>query len=290
MPTLVHTTPHGKLYRGDALELMAQMNQESIDLFFADPPFNLNKEYGKNVDDNLAESEYTDWMYSWLDLAVPLLTDGGAMWVYNLPKWNLLAGAHLIRNPDLTFRHQVAVSMKSSFPIKNKLYPAHYSLLYFVKGKRPRVFNNVRTPFERCRHCGGLIKDYGGHFKKMNPAGVNLTDVWTDLSPVRHKSTKFRKANALPEQLLERVLSVSSNEGDMVFDPFGGSGTTYAVAERMHRSWVGIEIGDVDPIIARLDGSRVPDVMPNTGDSARHRGTRGQVPDPGIELEIHKLF
>lgn len=76
----------------------------------------------------------------------------------------------------------------------------------------------------------------------------------------------------------------------MVFDPFGGSGTTYAVAERMHRSWVGIEIGDVDPIIARLDGSRVPDVMPNTGDSARHRGTRGQVPDPGIELEIHKLF
>lgn len=290
MPTLIHTTPHGRLYHGDALALMEQMDRKSIDLFFADPPFNLNKEYGKKVNDNLSETEYTDWMHTWLDLAVPLLSDGGAMWVYNLPKWNLLAGAHLMNNPDLTFRHQVAISMKSSFPIKNKLYPAHYSLLYFIKGKRPRVFNNIRTPYERCRHCGGLIKDYGGHFKKMNPAGVNLTDIWTDLSPVRHRSTKYRKANALPEQMLERILSISSNEGDTIFDPFGGSGTTYAVAERMHRSWIGIEIGDTDPIIARLNGSRIPDTMPNTGASARHRGIRGQLFDPTTELEKQMSF
>lgn len=286
MPTLIHTTPHGRLYQGDALALMEQMDQGSIDLFFADPPFNLNKEYGEKVNDDLSETEYTNWMHSWLDLAVPLLSDGGAMWVYNLPKWNLLAGAHLMNHPDLTFRHQVAVSMKSSFPIKNKLYPAHYSLLYFIKGKRPRVFNNLRTPYETCRHCGGLIKDYGGHFKKMNPAGVNLTDIWTDLSPVRHRSTKFRKANALPEQMLERILSISSNEGDTIFDPFGGSGTTYAVAERMNRKWIGIEIGDTLPIIARLNGTRIPDVMPNTGASAKHRGIRGQLFEPTAELEI----
>lgn len=267
-------TNHGTLYQGDCLELMKQMEPGSIDLIFADPPFNLNKEYGKKVNDKLSDAEYLDWTFAWLDAAVPLLSPGGALWVYNLPKWNLSAGAHLMQKSDLMFRHQVAVSMKSGLPITNKLYPAHYSLLYFTKGK-PRHFTKLRTPFELCRHCGGMIKDYGGHKNKMHADGVSLTDVWTDLSPVRHRKTKYRQANALPEKMLERVVSISTQEGDTVFDPFGGSGTTYAVADRMHRNWIGIELGDVEPIVYRLRGERVDGVMPELGDGAAARGQRG---------------
>ena len=239
-------------------------------MIFADPPFNLNKDYGGNINDNLTNSEYIKWTFQWIDACIPLLSNGGALWVYNLPKWNIITGAHLMEDSRLTFRHQVAVSMKSSMPIPNKLYPAHYSLLYFIKGKRPQSFTKVRTPFERCRHCGGLIKDYGGHFKKMNPDGVNLTDVWTDLSPVRHRRTKYRQANALPESMLDRILAISGFAGATVFDPFGGSGTTYAVAEKKHMKWVGVELGDVEPIIARLQGSKVNNVMPglDRGDAA----------------------
>ena len=279
---LVFATEHGKLYQGDGLELMQSMEAESVDCIFADPPFNLNKEYGDGINDKLDDNEYLDWTYHWLDSCCRLLVPGGALWVYNLPKWNIPSGAYLMQNPKLMFRHQVAVSMKSSLPIPNKLYPAHYSLLYFTKGK-PRTFTKVRTPYELCRHCGKEIKDYGGHRNKMNPDGVNLTDVWTDLSPVRHKRTKYRLANALPEAMLARVLTISTKPDDTVFDPFGGSGTTYAVAEGMHLDWIGCELGDVAPIIERLNGGRVSNVMPRFGATAPQRGQRGAVPVPSDE-------
>lgn len=275
----VLSTDHGTLYRGDAIDLMATMEPGSVDTVFADPPFNLNKEYGRHINDARTDDDYLEWSFSWIDQCIDLLSEGGALWIYNLPKWNIPIGAHIMQNKHMQFRHQVAVSMKSSFPIQNKLYPAHYSLLYFIKGKRPRAFNKLRTPFEVCRHCGGEIKDYGGHRKKMNPEGVNLTDVWTDLSPVRHRNTKYRQANALPEKMLERVIEISTDEGDTVFDPFGGSGTTYAVAERLHRKWVGVELGDTTPIISRLTGEDPGEsVMPNLGDSANERGQRGKIP------------
>lgn len=275
----VFSTDHGTLYQGDCFALMSEIEPESQDLIFADPPFNLNKEYGTKVNDKLTDEEYLEWTYAWLDKAVELLAPGGALWVYNLPKWNLSTGAYLMGKPELLFRHQVAVSMKSGLPIANKLYPAHYSLLYFTKGK-PRHFTKVRTPFQLCRHCGGMIKDYGGHKNKMHPDGVSLTDVWTDLSPVRHKKSKYRLANALPEKMLERIITISTAEGDQVFDPFGGSGTTYAVAERMHRNWTGIELGDVEPIVYRLRGQRVDGIMPELGDGHEARGERGKTPAP----------
>lgn len=230
---------------------MRTLEPGSVDMIFADPPFNLDKDYGRGVNDHRKTDEYVAWSYEWIDTAIPLLSDGGALWVYNLPQWNLMIGAHLMARPELMFRHQVAVSMKTGLPIPGKLSPAHYSLLYFTKGK-PRCFDRPRTPFELCRHCGKEIHDYGGHRNKMNPLGVNLTDMWTDLSPVRHRNTKHRAANELPEKMMERILTISSREGDMVLDPFGGAGTTYAVAERMRRHWKGIELGDTAPIVHRL--------------------------------------
>lgn len=263
-------TELGTLYRGDCVSWMKTLEPETVDLIFADPPFNLNKDYGKGVKDNLKDSEYLAWTYEWIDAAVPLLSPGGAIWIYNIPRWNIMIGAHLMQKPELMFRHQVAVSMKMGLPIPGKLSPAHYSLLYFTKGK-PRTFTRPRTPIELCRHCGGEIHDYGGHRNKMNPLGVNLTDVWTDLSPVRHRKDKRRAANALPEKMLERVLTISSEPGDVVLDPFGGSGTTYAVAERMHRHWLGIELGDTDPIERRLTGREAVFEMPQKGDAGKSK-------------------
>jgi site-specific DNA-methyltransferase (adenine-specific) len=143
--------------------------------------------------------------------------------------------------------------MKLLLPIPGRLYPAHYSLLYYTKGK-PNTFRRIRTPIERCRHCEGELKDYGGHRGSLNGKGINLTDVWTDIPPVRHWKfkSKKRKANALSTKLLDRVVEISTEERDVVLDPFGGSGTTYAVCERKDRRWVGIEIESTQAIIDRL--------------------------------------
>ena len=288
--TNVFSSNFGTLYQGDCIEWMRTLPEESVDLIFADPPFNLKKDYGKGIKDDLDPQEYLSWSYNWLDAAIPLLTPGGAIWVYNIPKWNILIGAYLSQKPDLLFRHQVAVSMTMGLPIPGKLIPSHYSLLYFTKGK-PRFFERPRIPIELCRHCGREIKDYGGHRNKMHPDGVNLTDVWTDLSPVRHKKSKHRVANALPEKMLERVLRISSKEGDTVLDPFGGSGTTYAVAEKMKRKWLGIELGDVDPIIRRLRGEDAKFEMPNRGDAGKGMSKSATKPKlPITQPQMDTLF
>lgn len=238
-----------------------------MDLIFADPPFNLGKDYGKNVNDSLADEEYLAWCARWLHECVRVLKPGGAFYLYNLPKWNVELG-HELRSEGMTFRHWIAIDIKMSLPIPGRLYPSHYSLLYYTKGK-PAHFHRPRLPIPTCRHCGGDIKDYGGHRGKLNPDGLNLTDVWTDIPPVRHRSTKRRGANELSPKLLERVLSISSKEGDVVLDPFGGSGTTYAVADQMHRRWIGIELGDCEPIVRRLKGEKANVQMPHRGDSGK---------------------
>ena len=263
----VFQSQHGSLFQGDCLDLLASLDDDSVDVVFADPPFNLSKNYGKGVRDDLAEHEYLDWCASWIKESSRVLAPGGAFWLYNLPKWNIELG-HQLNENGMLFRHWVAIDIKMLLPIPGRLYPSHYSLLYYTKGK-PKSFERPRVPVPVCRHCGGDIKDYGGHRNKLHPDGLNLGDVWTDIPPVRHRGKKKRGANELSEKMLERVITISSDEGDLIFDPFGGSGTTYAVAERLHRKWIGIELGDVEPIIARLEGRDFHVPPPNKGDAGK---------------------
>lgn len=249
------TTRFGALFDGDCMEILPKIADKSIDTVFADPPFNLGKTYGKKTNDRLKDSEYLEWCRAWVAECVRCLKPGGAFYLYNLPKWNMLLGPHLYEL-GMEFRHWIAINIKSSLPIPGRLYPSHYSLLYYTKGK-PKTYRKIRTPIELCRHCRKEVKDYGGHRGAMNPLGVNLTDVWNDIPPVRHwkfKSQK-RKANQLSTKLLDRVIEMSTYPGDIVLDPFGGSGTTYAVAESKGRKWVGIELDFADVIAERLESA-----------------------------------
>ena len=262
LPKPIYRTTLGRLYEADCMAVLPTLAASSVDTVFADPPFNLKKRYGSRSRDDLADAAYVAWCKNWLDECIRVLKPGGSLFVYNLPKWNVLLGAFLVER-GLEFRHWIAVEHKSSLPIPGRLYPAHYSLLYYAKGK-PKRFHRIRTPIETCRHCGGEVRDYGGHRHAMNPNGVNLKDVWTDIPPVRHRKFKSNKrsANALSTKVLERVVEMSTGSGDLVLDPFGGSGTTYAVCEQRGRRWIGIEIEDTQPIIDRLEG----DVKPHRND------------------------
>ena len=241
---------YGRLYNADCLKVLHSMPSNSVDMVFADPPFNLGKTYDPGVDDSLTTSNYLNWTYRWVDECVRILKPGGRIFIYNIPKWCVYTASHL--SEQLTFWDWIAVDMKFSLPIQSRLYPAHYGLISFVKGTKAITFNNQRIPMQVCRHCGGELKDYGGYKAKMNPTGVNVSDVWTDIYPVRHKSDKNRKYNELSVKLLDRIISMSTNPGDVIFDPFGGSGTTYAVAQLLNRKWIGTELGDCEIIKQRL--------------------------------------
>ncbi len=241
---------YGKLYNDDCIKVLRTLPDNCVDMVFADPPFNLGKTYDPGVEDSFTTSNYLNWTYQWVDECVRILKPGGRIFIYNIPKWCVYIAGHL--SEQLTFWDWIAVDMKFSLPIQSRLYPAHYGLISFVKGAKASTFNNQRIPMQVCRHCGGELKDYGGYKAKMNPAGVNVSDVWSDIYPVRHKSSKNRKYNELSVKLLDRIISMSTNPGDVVFDPFGGSGTTYAVAQLLKRRWLGTELGDCEIIKQRL--------------------------------------
>ena len=153
------TTKRGVLFNSDCMDLLRSIKSESIHCIFADPPFNLGKNYENGLTDDLEHNEYLEWVYSWLKESIRVLVPGGSLFVYNIPRWLIEIGHFLSQR--MTFRHWIAITMKNTYPRGNNLYPAHYGLLYYTKGK-PRVFNKLRVPIPVCRHCGKEIKDYGG--------------------------------------------------------------------------------------------------------------------------------
>ncbi|HMY65141.1 MAG TPA: site-specific DNA-methyltransferase [Leptospiraceae bacterium] len=242
------------------MKILPKIRENSVDTVFADPPFNIGKIYRKGTNDSRPDYDYIDWSKQWIRECVRVLKPGGSIFLYNLPKWNIIFGNYLLEL-GMDFRHWIAIELNMVLPIQGRLYPSHYSLLYYSKGK-PNVFRKIRTPIEKCRHCGGEIKDYGGHRKAMNPNGVNLKDVWTDIPPVRHRKfkSKNRNANALSTKITDRIVEMSTLPGDIVLDPFGGSGTTFISCENKNRNWIGIEIDYCDDIKDRIESD---DVIPH---------------------------
>lgn len=302
-----HTTTWGELYKGDCIDLLRALPEGCVDMVFADPPFNLGKKYGQGINDRLQSDEYLRWSKSWLAECMRILAPGGTLFVFNLPRWLIEYGAYL-NEGGMTFRHWLAMRMPKAFPRGQRLSPAHYGCLYYTKGE-PKTFNKVYVPIPTCRHCGGEIRDYGGHRKALNEQGLNLMDVvdspadvwsdapdvlppglgwteaddvWDDIPPVRHSKYKTRGANELAPLMLERLIAVSTNRGDLVVDPFGGSGTTFYAAERLERRWLGSEIGDVEPAIRRLtDLAEGNDVR-----WERSRGKTRKRDNPGGQLGL----
>jgi len=249
------STRFGLLYNTDCFNLFSVLRDASVDCVFADPPFNLGKDYGNGAPgDSLDPHSYLDWCFRWIDECVRVVKPGGAVFVYNLPQWAYHLAARL-EKAGMLFRHWIAVSMKGTFPRGKKLYPAHYALLYFTKGQ-PANFNRVRLPIPTCRHCGKDIKDYGGHRKYLNPLGINLTDFWDDTAPARHRKFKSRwHINELKPMIPSRCIEISTNPGDVVLDPFGGGGSTFEAAQEIERYWLGAEIGNCEVIVERLSRS-----------------------------------
>lgn len=248
------STALGAVYETDCMDLLRALRDNCIDCVFADPPFNLAKDYGNGSDkDNLTNASYLEWCFQWIDESIRVLKLGGAMFIFQLPQWAFHVATHLEKQ-GMLFRHWIAVSMKGTFPRGKKLYPAHYALLYFTKGS-PKTFNRdaVRLPIPQCRHCKKDVKDYGGHRKYLNPLGLNLTDFWDDTAPARHHKVKARwHVNELKPMIPSRCIQLATDSGDVILDPFGGGGSTYEAAECLGRFWLGAEIVDCGLIRERF--------------------------------------
>lgn len=219
---------NGEIACADALDFLNSLVEGCADIVFLDPPFNLGKAYGKNGsnDDRKKEDEYVDYMQQLIIRCSEVLRIGGALYLYHIPKWAIRLTPFL--ENSLTFRHWIAISMKNGFVRGKHLYPAHYALLYYTKGE-PGVFHRPKIPRPICARCKRDLRDYGG-YKQFVADGINLSDIWDDVSPVRHRATKNRAANELPQVILDRVVSISGRSSGLLVDPFAGGGSAALAA------------------------------------------------------------
>lgn len=246
-----------KVTNGDCLEIISDIEDNSVDVCFADPPFNLEKKYTSYKDQKPVE-EYLNWCRRWLCELVRITKPSGSIFVHNIPKWlTYYAG---ILNDIAYFRHWIAWDAMSN-PLGKTLLPAHYGVLFYTKELRNYKFYEIRTPHKRCRLCNNYLKDYGGKKDQMHPFGALVSDVWTDIHRIRHSVRRDEHPCQLPIPLLERIILMSTDPGNIVLDPFLGTGTTAIAAKTLGRHFIGI---DLDPEYVKIATEKLKKVKETT--------------------------
>lgn len=256
----VYFNRHGVLFRSDCLRFLNLVRSETIDFCFADPPFNLRKDYeDRSFEDNAGIDEYLRWCKRWLNEVIRVLRPGGSFFVYELPRWAIELGAWLNTRGDVVFRNLIAVKMKNGFPIRGRLHPALYTIMYYTKVGGQTTFNIVRQRAPTCRHCKEVLPDYGGYQKKYEKfrdgSGVpwiQISDFWEDTRPANQDKARRVRINELPLHIPERALLMATNKHDTVLDIFAGGGSTLHAAQIHDRLWIGCDIGDPTPSLRRF--------------------------------------
>jgi len=239
-----------RIYRGDAVELMAEFPDESFDLAFCDPPYNLEKAYNAHEDD-MDREQYLAWCEEWLAEYVRLLKPEGSLVVVNIPEW-ALEHAHYL-NRHLQFREWISWDAMS-VP-RGYMMPAHYAVLHYSKATGDLEVNDLPDPQPREWCLRPDCRERQRELTKRNP----LTDVWTHIHRIKHEGQRDDHPCQLPLELLESLLALLTDPGDLVIDCMIGTGTTAVAAKRLGREYVGI---DVDPSYVALARRKVREATP----------------------------
>jgi len=225
-----------KIICGDCIEILKGIETPFADLIFADPPFNIGYKYDKYHDKQKKE-HYIDWTKQWMTACNKVLKPTGSFYIAIGDDY--AAYVKIIAEDELKLftRNWIIWHYTFGQQTKNKFARSHTNILYFVKDKKNFTFNDfaVRTPSDRQL----VYKD-----KRANSVGKMPDDVWDCFSRVcgTFKERQNWHPCQMPELLLARIISASSNPGDCVLDPLIGSGTTAVVAAKYGRNYCGIDI------------------------------------------------
>lgn len=267
------------IYQGDCIKLLTEMDAESVHLAFADPPFNIGYDYDV-YDDKQDYEKYLAWSKDWMSAVCRVLKPTGAFWIAIGDEYaaeiKMIAQGEL----GLTCRSWVIWYYTFGVHCTKKFTRSHAHLFHFVRHAKKFTFNDgaVRVPSAR-----QLV--YAD--KRANPKGRVPDDTWI-IRPAAHDSWLLRPQDLpegfsadsdtwyysrvagtfkermgfhgcqMPEQLLGRIIQACSNPGEVVLDPFAGSGTTLAVAKKLGRTYLGTELSAeyADQASRRIDQTK----------------------------------
>ena len=230
-----------KIFWGDALNVLKKIEDKSVSLIFADPPYNIGKNFSGFLDKWPSDMEYAKWCERWLELCIKKLKPSGTLYVMSSTQAMPYIDIYLKGKMHILSR--IVWSYDSSGVQAKKYFGSLYEpILHCVKNKNNYTFNASDILVEAKTGARRNLIDY----RKSVPTPYNTKkvpgNVW-NIPRVRYRMAEYEEhPTQKPEVLLERIVKASSCEGDVVMDPFSGTFTTSAVAKRLRRKTIGIEL------------------------------------------------
>ncbi len=249
VPTLFYTHPNGEIWVGDAIAWLHSLEAESVDLIFADPPYNIKKAEWDTFE---SQGQYVEWSLQWITEAARVLKPTGTLYVCGFSE--ILADLKLPASQYFRGCRWLVWHYKNKANLGSDWGRSHESILHFRKSRK-FTFNtdDVRIPYGNHTlkypvHPQAETSQYGKGNNSKNeiwrphPGGAKPRDVIEIPTTCNGMHEKTPHPTQKPEELLRKLVLASSNPGDLVIDPFLGSGTTAVVAEQLGRKWKGCDI------------------------------------------------
>lgn len=236
----------GKLFLGDSLDWLTGLKSETADLVFADPPYNINKADWDNFE---SHEHYVAWSRNWLEQAARVLKKNGTLYVCGFSE--ILADVKVAAMPFFKGCRWIVWHYKNKANLGGDWGRSHESIVHFRKGKEftfnideiriPYGAHTLKYPSHPQAETSNFGKNGSGKTRENwvpNPKGAKPKDVLDIPTTCNGMGEKTPHPTQKPEELLRKLVLASSNPGDIVADPFSGSGTTAVVAEQLGRRWL----------------------------------------------------
>ncbi|HSK70444.1 MAG TPA: DNA methyltransferase [Pyrinomonadaceae bacterium] len=227
---------------GDAFEALKKLPENSVDLLFADPPYNLTKDFGAEKFRQTSLGDYEDWLDSWLKDCVRLLKATAS--IYICGDWRSASAIQRIGMRYFKLQNRITWEREKGRGAKKNWKNAAEDIWFFTVSD-DYVFNlesvktkrKVLAPYTENGEPKDWKKSENGNFRLTHPSNL-----WTDLTvPFWSMPENTEHPTQKPEKLLAKIILASTNEGDLILDPFLGSGTTAVVSKKLNRNFIGIE-------------------------------------------------
>jgi len=235
--------PQTDVYVGDCRQVLASLPQGSVDLIFADPPFNWNVPY-TDWNDNMKRQDYLEFTYQWLDACIRVLAPRGSLWV-NIPDDSAAEVVIHLQGRGLQMINWCIWHFRFGQCRDTNFIVSKAHVLYFARDRKNRIWNPdaILVSSDRAAVYGDA------RTRRTRRPGLRVPlDVWYGPYLGRIQGTNKERRpghhNQIPETYMRRVILACSNEGDLVLDPFLGSGTTSVVARSLNRCSIGIEFSE----------------------------------------------
>lgn len=231
-----------KIILGDSLKVMDKLPRNFVDLLIVDPPYNLSKNYNGYKFNQISDEEYEKYTINWINKAIPLLKENAS--VYVCCDWNSgiiigkILSEHLILRNRITWeREKGRGAMKNWKNSSEDIYFATKSDKYTFNLNSVKIRRRVLAPYREKGRPKDWRETSDGKFRDSCPSNF-----WGDITvPFWSMSENTAHPTQKSEKLMAKLILASSNEGDIVFDPFAGSGSSLVIAKKLGRKFLGVE-------------------------------------------------